>query len=244
VGTLTNGDFIEAVRREAGFFGDLLTRTDLSLDQAVSHCPGWRVRDLVGHLGGVHRWATEIVRSGDHSTDADRPSDDDLPAWFDEGAEILVRTLRAADPARPCWTLAPPNNVGFWSRRQAQETMVHRWDLATALGRPAEIAPSLAADGIDEAVGVLFPRQVRLRRMPPLTDVVAVVDTDSGRRWILAGDGTSSAGAGAVADATVSGDATTLLLVLWKRAATTDGHVHIEGNLDAARRVLDCPLTP
>jgi uncharacterized protein (TIGR03083 family) len=244
VGTLTNRDFIEAVRREAGLFGDLLACTDLPLDLPVSHCPGWRVRDLVGHLGGVHRWVIEIVRSGDHSTEADPPGDDDLPAWFDEGAETLVRTLRAADPARPCWTLAPPNNVGFWSRRQAQETMVHRWDLASALGAPAEIEPTLAADGIDEAVGGLFPRQVRLQRMAPLTDVVAVVDTGSRRRWVLAGDGTSSAAADSAVDATVSADAATLLLVLWKRAAITDGRVHIEGDLAAARRVLDGPLTP
>lgn len=42
------GERIDALRRE----GRLL------VDAAVRTCPGWVVRDLVRHLGGVHRWAT------------------------------------------------------------------------------------------------------------------------------------------------------------------------------------------
>ena len=27
-------------------------------------CPDWTVRDLVSHVGGLHRWSTELVASG------------------------------------------------------------------------------------------------------------------------------------------------------------------------------------
>ena len=31
-------------------------------DGTVPTCPEWTVRDLVRHMGGVHRWATGFVR--------------------------------------------------------------------------------------------------------------------------------------------------------------------------------------
>jgi len=68
---------------------------------------------------------------------------------------------------------------------------LHRWDLATAIGQPADLDPGLANDGIDEGGTMFFPRQVRLGRQPPLTDTVAVVDAGSDRRWVLEGDGTN-----------------------------------------------------
>jgi uncharacterized protein (TIGR03083 family) len=33
-------------------------------DGAVPTCPEWTVRDLIRHMGGVHRWATGYVASG------------------------------------------------------------------------------------------------------------------------------------------------------------------------------------
>ncbi len=38
----------------------------------VPTCPLWTVRDLVVHLGGVHRWATDIVARG-LLAESDRP---------------------------------------------------------------------------------------------------------------------------------------------------------------------------
>ena len=122
--------------------------------------------------------------------------------------------------------------------------MIHRWDLATAAGAPADLDQALAADGIDEAVRMLFPRQVRLARQPPLTDSVAVLDLGSGRRWVLEGDGTTTNHDRDDADATVSGDAVRLLLLLWQRLDLADGPVHVAGDASATRRVLGARLTP
>jgi uncharacterized protein (TIGR03083 family) len=212
------------------------------LAAAVPACPGWTVRDLVGHLGGIHRWATGIVRTRERGDVPDPPDDDAaLGPWFAEGAAALTAALREADPAADCWALARPGTVGFWSRRQAHETAVHRVDLADALGVPAPLDPGLAADGVDEVATMFFPRQVRLGREAPLTDALALVDRDGGR-WLLAGDGTG--GVGSAPQATVSGAAGDLLLLLWKRRRLDDLDVGVTGDLAGALRVLGARLTP
>lgn len=215
------------------------------LDAPVPSCPDWSVRDLVEHLGTVHRWVTDIVRSPD-GRPAPEPESDyaegGIAPWFADGAAALARVLRAADPAAPCWTLARPHAIGFWSRRQAHETMVHRVDLADALGADAPLTPALAEDGVDEAVRTFFPRQVRLGREQPLADALAVVESSSGRRWLLSGDG--SGPDDTVADATVTGPATDLLLLLWRRRSLADTDVSVTGDPDAARRVLAARITP
>ncbi|MDQ1628357.1 MAG: hypothetical protein QOI54_2101 [Actinomycetota bacterium] len=226
---------------EAALVSRLLA--DAPLDRPVPSCPGWLVRDLVGHLGSVHRWATEVVRTGGVARPPEPPSEDaQLAPWFAQGAAGLTTTLAGADPSAGCWTFAPPHRVGFWSRRQLHETTVHRWDLEAALGRDSGLDPRLAADGIDEVVTMFFPRQVRLGREAPLTDVLALVDNATGRRWVLAGDGTTDVDG--TPDATVTGDAADLLLLLWQRHSLDDGAVGADGSREAAERVLSARLTP
>ena len=62
------------------------------------------------------------------------------------------------DPEAPAWNLAPqPKKAGFWPRRMAHETAVHRWDaqLAIAAGEPIEA--KLAADGVSEVLDTWLP---------------------------------------------------------------------------------------
>src|SRR5262249_13758390 len=77
------------------------------LDAPVPACPGWRVRDLLKHLGYVHRWAAGYVRE-QHARWVDRaseaeilrggPEDEALAGWFRDGHAALVRALAAAAP--------------------------------------------------------------------------------------------------------------------------------------------------
>jgi uncharacterized protein (TIGR03083 family) len=242
VATLTHLDFVDALRRETGQLSMLLATADPAAP--VGSCPGWAVRDLVEHLGGVHRWSTQIVRTGERTPFPDEPVAGDLGRWFDDGAETLARTLAETDATRACWTMAPPRQVAFWSRRQAHEAMIHRWDLASAVGAPIDLDPDLAIDGIDEAVTMFFPRQIALARQAPLTDAVAIVEVGSGRRWVLEGDGTTTDHDAADVGATVSGDATPLLLLLWQRLDLEDSAVEVDGDRGAAGRVLGARLTP
>src|SRR6476659_6302482 len=59
----------------------------------VPTCPEWTVRDLVTHLGGVHRWAAAVDADAHFVAPAD---DDDLHPWFVERSSTLIHALRAA----------------------------------------------------------------------------------------------------------------------------------------------------
>ncbi len=144
----------------------------------VPACPGWQVRDLLKHLGYVHRWAAGYVRD-QHTRWVDRlseeeilsggPSDDVLATWFRQGHAELVRVLAAAGPETNCWTfLDAPSPVAFWARRQAHETAIHRVDAeqAAAAGAapetgPPDIDPRFAIDGIDELIMGFLARDAR-----------------------------------------------------------------------------------
>jgi uncharacterized protein (TIGR03083 family) len=128
------------------------------LDTAVAHCPDWAVRDVVTHIGGIHRWAAEIVGQelpGPDTAASDAvgvgPSDHELIEWFREGHRALVSTLRAAPANLACFAFLPaPSPLAFWARRQALETAVHRADADAASGLVAPLDHALAFDGIDE----------------------------------------------------------------------------------------------
>ena len=82
---------IEAVVEEGERFGILAAELadDGRLDVVVPWVPVWTAHDLVGHLGTVHRWATDIVLAG-HAQSPPReqqPPDDDLLGWYAQGLE-------------------------------------------------------------------------------------------------------------------------------------------------------------
>src|SRR5690606_6071362 len=118
------------------------------LEATVPSCPGWTVRDVVEHLGGVHRWARQNIV--DPSTARpllqSRPAaGEPLDTWFAEGVSALLDTLRATQPDAPCWTFQEGNGFArFWSRRQAHETTMHRVDVESAVGTPSPYDTELA----------------------------------------------------------------------------------------------------
>ena len=74
------------------------------LDAPVPTCPDWVVRDLVHHMGGVHRWAALHVREARKDlVDEDLvdvvggwPPDSETVAWFREGHRQLVDEIGRA----------------------------------------------------------------------------------------------------------------------------------------------------
>lgn len=200
----------------------------------VPTCPGWAVRDLITHLGGVHRWATDIVGRGLTSVSGDddaffaAPAEDDaLLPWFVEGASALIGTLRAAPADLAAFVFlknAPPPSV-FWARRQAHETTIHRVDaLAARLGRlpttaEAGISTELAVDGVDELLTGFIPRRSsRLRTDEPFRTVVAA--TDAPVAWtvsVSADPPVVVEGSDTDAQSRLTGTAAALYLGLWNR---------------------------
>jgi uncharacterized protein (TIGR03083 family) len=212
------------------------------LDERVPWVPEWRARDLVGHLGIVHRWATGILRAG--STEPpprgaqQSPPTEDLVDWYAAGLTELVRTLREVPPTSPAWHMSPAAEkvAASWARRQAHELAVHRMDLESAAGvAHAPLPPELAEDGVDELLTIVVPRWAHTDPLVSGRGSVAVMATDTGRAWsVLVDHGRVSvtpAPSGAE-DARLTGTATQLLLRLWGRPA----EVSVEG--DAAAEAL------
>jgi uncharacterized protein (TIGR03083 family) len=215
----------------------------------VPTCPEWAVRDLVRHVGGVHRWATgyvagartEMGGAGLDEIVGAGPDDAELAAWLRQGCAALTATLTAAPSDLECWTFLPaPSPLAMWARRQAHETAIHRVDaeLAGALAvKP--FAPRFAADGVDELLTCFVPRRSStLRAEVPTELAVRCGDADAAWTVQLDGDGvTTTAGAGDDPACTVTGAAGDLYLALWNRAGP-DG-LEIEGDASVLRLFLD-----
>jgi uncharacterized protein (TIGR03083 family) len=118
----------------------------------------WDVRKLVVHIGGVHRWAADIVDARRTNFDTlagnavgSGPDDDELVEWFENGHAALVETLRRAPDNLECATFLPANSPRhFWARRQAHETAIHRVDAQGAAGVVTPFEADFAQDGIAE----------------------------------------------------------------------------------------------
>lgn len=220
---------IDALRSQGELLGDAAGKAELTAP--VPSCPGWAVRDLLLHIGGVHRWAATVVRERrpaplglDQPYDivAEPPGDDALLDWFRTGHAALVRTLSEAPADLACWAFLPaPSPLAFWARRQTHETTVHRVDADLAAGvEVAPIEPSLAEDGLDELLTCFVSnRNRRLRSDEPWT--LAVHATDVAADWLVSiGPNLPTVHRTAgpePADVTVAGPAAELYLALWNR---------------------------
>jgi uncharacterized protein (TIGR03083 family) len=144
--------------------GELLAAAaaPLSLDLPVPPCPGWQLRDLLRHVGYVHRWATGYVterhaemvpRLDETGVLAQDIPDPALLDWFRTGHAGLVSALETAAPDLACWTFLPgaASPRAFWARRQVHETTMHRIDvqLAAAAGIAGAAVAGIA--GVAEA---------------------------------------------------------------------------------------------
>lgn len=147
-------ELIAGLEREGELLVAAAARTDLVTP--IPTCPGWTMRDLVRHTGGVHRWATAHVVGrllqpvdGLDPVVPVQPEDDVLIEWFVAGHAVLVQALRDADPDLACWTFLPaPSPLAFWARRQAHETGIHRVDAEGPTASITPFPPAFAADGI------------------------------------------------------------------------------------------------
>ncbi|MFF4287308.1 maleylpyruvate isomerase family mycothiol-dependent enzyme [Streptomyces sp. NPDC001633] len=171
-------EFVETLRLDGGLLAD--AAQEAGPDAAIPACPEWRMRDLVVHVGRVHRWSTEIVVQGLQQpirpAEAPDLTDDELVPWLREGHHQLVLALHGAPRDLTAWTILPTDSpLAFWARRQAHETSVHRVDAQQAAAASLTPLPSaFAADGVDELLAGLhslersklrtdIPRTVRVR---------------------------------------------------------------------------------
>ncbi len=239
-------EHIAALRRHGESLADAAELA--GLEALVPTCPAWGVRDLLRHLGYVHRWAARHITErparvigGPSEAEILKGigypgSDDggDLLAWFRDGHAKLVETLSHADPALVTATfISAPSPLGSWARRQAHETAIHRVDAEIAAGVDSGFPAAFAADGVDELL-LGFGRR---RKYQPLADGsgrLLIQAADTGDEWCIeAADGRVQARRGpddADVDGLVSGPASGLYLFLWNRRDPAQAGVTITGD--------------
>ncbi|MEU9117312.1 maleylpyruvate isomerase family mycothiol-dependent enzyme [Streptomyces sp. NPDC048483] len=175
-------EFVAALRLDGGLLADAAEQA--RPDTQVPSCPKWKIRDLVTHVGRVHRWVTDLVtqpteRPGEFPAAPDL-TDWQLVPWLREGHHRLVVALHTAPQDLETWTFLPaPSPLAFWARRQAHETSIHRADAQQAAGMALTPLPAaFAADGIDELLaGFHGQDHSQVRTAVPKTLRVRATDT-------------------------------------------------------------------
>lgn len=239
--------YLEALAAQSAQFVEALRGADLQ--QRVPTCPDWTVHQLAGHVGQAQRGATEIITRRSTAVVNFRelnigspPADaDELGHWLSAGACALVDAIRVVGPRTSVWSWADDHSVGFWARRMAHETAVHRADAELALGREFVLDADLAADAISEWLGLLsLPQAVEIR--PELTElrgegqILHLHSTDPGLgeagEWIVrrTPSGPRWEHGHTKGDVAVRGSAVDLLLVLMRRVPPGQAPIEVLGD--------------
>jgi uncharacterized protein (TIGR03083 family) len=238
---------LAALEREGLLLADAAGEAGLAAP--VPACPGWQVRDLVRHQAYVHSWAArhvaeqapDIIREADEAAIlGGGPPDGELIESYTAGLRALVATLRQAEPDVACATFLPaPSPLSFWSRRQAHETAIHRYDAQAArrCGPPGPVGaftPEFAADGIDELITGFAAR--RRRTGPGLSLLARAADTGGAWHFSWPCDGQAvtrrigDEDATPAADCVVAGPASGVYLFLWNRIPAAGAGIGVSGD--------------
>lgn len=244
---LDDDRYLDALSGQSALLVDALVGVDMQ--QWVPTCPDWTLRQLVEHLGRAHRWSAEIITR--RLTSQPDPGELDVIAapedpaklgeWLSDGAGGLVSAIRMAGSGTPVWTWTGEQSVGFWARRMAHETAVHRADVELTLGREFSLDADLAADAISEWLDLLsLPQAIAYR--PELAElrgagqILHLHSTDPGLgqagEWIVRRMPSGPVWEHGHTKGTVAvrGPVTTLLLVLMRRVPAGEAAIEVLGD--------------
>ena len=245
---MENSRFLECL---AADYGRIRAVVPGNLDRPVPTCPEWTVGDLIRHVGTVYLHKVATMRDGAFPSPWPPVSlnDEEPVALLDRAYAELIEEFdrHAPEDFSPTW-YDPDQTVGFWIRRMAQETVIHRLD--AELGADAPIAPvpdDLAIDGIDELLKAFVAYDAK-KWPEDYTEALANkparsfnISTD-GVEWLVGtspGAFTVGGGPGMTVatftntDTTITGTPTALLCWAWNRATPGEPPaVTIKGNAD------------
>lgn len=244
--TLRNDQYLEALTAQSALLAQALAGADLA--RRVPSCPEWTLRQLAEHVGQAHRRTTVIVTQR-HSTAPDfdtpgmlAPNDaGELRTWLIDGAGELAEAIRSVGPQTHVWSWADDQTAGFWARRMAHETALHRADAELALGHEFVLEADLAADAISEWLSLIALPQALAYR-PELAElsgdgqILHLHSTDPGLgeagEWIVrrTPSGPVWEPGHAKGDVAVRGAVVDLLLVIMRRVAPDQAPITVLGD--------------
>ncbi len=235
--------YTDALRDDAELIAAAVERGPL--DAPVAACPGWDLRELVVHTGMVHRWATKALVDGeapDRSSLALPGDDENLAVWMRIGAGELADRLDAGGSDAEVWhPWSLERRAWVWSRRQANETMVHRWDAEVAVDGTSSLDPARASDALQEYFDLGLPRVLEREQVPAPDSSLHVHCTDVDGEWLVWGEdgGLRLVAEHRKGDAALRASAATVLLVLMGRGDR--GELDIVGDTAVADEWLGLP---
>jgi len=251
---MDNSRFLDCL---AADFARLRAVVPADLTAPVPTCPGWTVADLTRHVGAVYLHKTAAMREG-AEPDPWPPeglADEEPLSLLDRAYAELVGEFAARKPEDPAGSwYTPDQTVGFWIRRMAQETVIHRIDGELAAGQPVAPVPAdLAVDGIDELLKVFVAYSVATWG-GAFADILAgspgrtyTVRTDGAVWRVRTGPGRFAVEDGAggdAADVTVSGPPMAVLRWVWNREGPGEpSGVTVQGPPEAVEELRRCIVT-
>ncbi|HEY1291814.1 MAG TPA: maleylpyruvate isomerase family mycothiol-dependent enzyme [Chloroflexota bacterium] len=249
---MENARFLECL---AADFARLRAVVPTHLTAAVPSCPGWTVADLTRHVGQVYLHKTLAIREGAEPEPwpPKELADEEPLALLERTYAGLVNEFAAHAPEEPAGSwYAPDQTVGFWIRRMAQETVIHRIDAELGAGQPVAAVPTdLAVDGIDELLKVFLAYGVGTWGSY-FTDLLG---SSPERTYSLRADGAGwrvrtrpvevtvedGPGTDTTVDARISGPPAAMLRWVWNReGAGEPSDVMVEGDREAVMELRRC----
>jgi uncharacterized protein (TIGR03083 family) len=215
------------------------------LDVPVPSCPGWTVRDAVEHTAEVFLHKVACIRDKVFP-DPWPPERGDQPTipYYRAAFEQLLEELSSRDDleyADTWWW--DERTVGFWGRRMAHETAIHRVDVELAQDEVTPIDDELALDGVDEVLRRFLAGDWSDEEIPDRPGTVAQIRS-GGAAWRVVMEPMAIVAQVHLdrwpdlpVDATISGEPRPMYLWLWGRGPRDP--LEIDGDVTVADQLRD-----
>ena len=219
---LSHERYVEHVRADGARIADVAER---GLESPVPSCPGWTVRDAVEHTAEVflHKVACMRDKVFPDPWPPERGDEPTIP-HFRKAHEGLLTELTSRDEqeyADTWWW--DERTVGFWGRRMAHETAIHRVDVELAHDAVTPIDEELAVDGVDEVLRLFLAGDWSDEQVDDRAGTVVQIRS-GGTTWRVVMEPKAIVANVYLdrweelpADATISGDPLPMYLWLWGR---------------------------
>lgn len=177
----------EAYLNGLHFMTRVVTRVPPGSWSSPSPCEGWQADDVLGHVGMMVRYGTDLLTKGEGSFDLTQPPRSGVagdPGTYWQGLVGPARdSLKGIDLARVVDTPLGQRPVGEGLAFPAADLFVHAWDI----GRSVDLPVTVPEEAIAFAHAVLDPIGDNLRRpglfAAPVPAGQDVGDSDAFLAW-------------------------------------------------------------